>query len=635
MYQLLIVLALFSSSLFCSDTDSIKRSPLGENWKIISRGSIGTGVIGITIANPGNYMLSESITPTSGNATAIIQINTDDVVLDLAGHSLNGSSVTGKGIFINGKKNITIRNGHLNTIPGINVHVAGGSSNVRLEALTITSPGAANDIQLDASNVKLSTITIIGGGTTGIALNLSNNLNDITVEGLRISNVAGKAINIGNSCYNIRIKNAQIDTCTTSSMGITVGTTCYDILMDGLRLSNITSDGINIGTSCYGITIKNGSITNCTGLGVNLGSDTHGIQMANVTITGCANGILSSGTNGGAIENCTVSRNTGTSSYGCKFTASQNILIKNSQFFESISASNAVSGVWLVTCTNVSCYNVQSGGHAGAQAFGFKLDTNCLGCSFDSCSARGDFATTTTAGQGSYGFYLSASKGCTFTNCTSASNQGAVQSFGYYLTGCSSNTFIDCKALQNTVATGSANALAAGFYSVGGASNRWQGCESNGQNAGNAASTAGYGAIGFYLANEIQSSLYRCKALGNGSLSAHGATSAGFYFDATLNPACKCLEIRECAANSNCTSATTGTTAYGFLDTAVGTSNIFLDCYAASNSDNATPRVITNYSANLPIGGTVPANFPRVEASIDGFLDIANKPLFFNVSITS
>ena len=635
MYQLLIAFVLCTSSVFCSDT--IKRSPLGENWKIISRGSIGTGALGFNITNPGNYMLSESVTPTSGNATAIIQISTDDVVLDLAGHSLNGSTIatTGKGILINGRKNITIKNGNLNSIPGINLHVTAGSSNVRLEALTITNPGTANDIQLDRNSSKLSDITIVGGGTSGIGVSIANNLNDITLEDIRISNVLGKAINIGNSCYNVRITDTDIDTCTGTSIGISVGTTCYDILIESLRLSNITNDGINIGTSCYGITLKNGYITNCAGLGVNLNSDTHGIQLSNLTITGCTSGILSAGTSGGVIENCTVSRNTGANGYGCKLVTSQNFLIQKSNFFESVSAGTTASGVWLITCTNITCNNVQSGGHTGAQAFGFKLDTNCLGCSFDSCIARGDFATSVTANQGAYGFYLSATKGCNFTNCISTSNQGAVQGCGYYLTGCSSNAFVDCKSLQNNVATGSATALAAGFYSVGGASNRWQRCESNGQNAGNVASTAGYGAMGFYFSNEVQSSLYQCKALGNGSLSSHAATAAGFYFDATLNPACRCLEIRECAANSNCTSATTGTTAYGFWDTAVGTSNVFIDCYAASNSDSATPRIITNYWANLPIGGTIAANFPRVEASIDGLLDIANKPLFYNVSITS
>ena len=637
MHYLLIALTLCTTtSLWCEDINTpAKRSPAGENWKIISRGAIGTGAVGFTITNPGNYMLSETVTPASGNATAIIQINTNDVVLDLAGHSLNGTNVLGKGILINGMKNITVRNGHLDTVAGINLHVAAGSSDIRLENMSITNPGSANDVEIDSSNTKISGLTVIGGGSTGTSLNIATGLNDITLEGIRISNIAGKAINIGNSCYNVRVKNTELDTCTATSIGITVGTTCYDILMDGLRLSNITSDGINIGTGCYGITMRNGFITNCTGMGINLASNTHGIQVAGLTITGCSSGILSAGTSGGIIDNCTVSRNVGTAAFGCKLVTSQNIIIQKSNFFESISAGNPVMGVWLETCTNIACSNVLSGGHTGSLAYGFKLDTNCLGCSFDSCIARGDFATSTTAGQGAYGFYLSATAGCTFTSCVSTSNQGTVQGFGYYLTGCSSNNFFGCKALQNSVTSGSATALAAGFCSIGGSSNRWQQCEANGQNAGNVTSTAGYGAMGFYVGNEAQSSLYQCRALGNGAFSTHAATAAGFYFDALQNAACKCLEIRECAANSNCTSATTGATAYGFWDSSTATSNIFIDCYAASNSDSATPRVVTNYSANLPIGGTTPANFPRVEASIDGYLDIANKPLFFNVSITS
>ena len=635
MYHLLFALALYATPLFCEEITAIKRSYLGENWKIISRGSIGTGAIGFNITNPGNYMLSETITPSAGNTTTIIQISTNDVVLDFAGHSINGSNVTGKGVLVNGIKNVTIKNGHLNAITGTNVHITAGSNNTRLENINITNPGPSNDIQLDSSNVKLSNITVIGGGKSGTAINITNGLNDITLNEIRVSNIAGKAINIGNSCYNVLIKNIELDTCTTTSIGIAVGTSCYYILMDGLRLSNITSDGINIGTSSYGITIQNGFLTNCLGFGVNLSSDTHGIQLSNLTITGCTSGITSAGTNGAIIDNCTVARITGASGYGCKFVASQNILIQKSNFFETISAGNPVSGVWLVTCTNVTCNEIQSGGHSGAQAFGFKIDTNCVGCSFNSCIARGNFATSLIAGQGAYGFYLSAAKGCVLNNCVSTSNQGALQGFGYYLSGSSSNNFIDCKALQNNVTVSADTALAAGFYSVSGSSNKWQQCESNGQNAGNVSSTTGYGAMGFFLGNEIQSSLYRCKALGNGSLSSHAATAAGFYFDAIVNPPCRCLEIRESSANSNCTSATSGTTAYGFCDTAIATSNVFIDCYAASNSDSATSRVVTNYWANLPIGGTIAENFPRVEASIDGILDIANKPLFFNVSITS
>lgn len=631
----ILLLILAPISCFSAQEITTTRSYSGENWKIISRGSISSGAIGYTITNPGNYMLSESITPTAGSATALIQINTDDVVLDLGGHTLNGTNVTGKGILISGRKNITICNGHLDSIQGISLHITAESSNVRIDTMTFTSPGSTADIQLDSNSTKLSNITIIGNGSLGNSINFSNTLNDIILENIRISNIAAKAISIGTSSYNIRLKNIEIDTCSGTNNGITIGTTCYDILCDGIRLSNTSSDGFVIGNSCYGIIVKNGSITNCAGLGMNIGSDTHGILLSNLVITGCQNGMTAAGMNGSVIDNCSVSRSIGTSAYGCKLVASQNILIQKSNFFETISAGNPVAGVWLVNCSNIQCTNVQSSGHSGSQAYGFKLETNCFGCNFENCVTRGNFATSITATQGALGFYLSASKGCTFTQCVSTSHQGAAFAAGYYQTGCSSNSYTDCKSLQNSLATGSATGIAAGFYSVTSNSNRWQGCEANGQNAGNIASTAGYGAMGYYLSTESQSSLFRCKALGNGSFTAHAATTAGFYLDATVNPACKCLEIRECASNSNCTSGTTGTTAYGFWDTSVGTSNVFIDCYAASNSDSATPRIVTNYAANLPIGGTTPSNFPRVEANLDGLLDVANKPPFYNVSITS
>ena len=633
----ILALACLSQSLLASIPEgNITRTISGgENWKIISRGSFGTGTVGYTITSPGNYMLSESFSAVAGNSTAIIQINTDDVVLDLGGHTINGLGAAGKGILINGKKNISVQNGYLNSVQGINVHVAANSKNIQIDTLSLTNPGTSIDIQLDASNVKMSNITIIGNGSVGNCIVTANALGDLTFENIRISTINGKGIMLGNNCYNVRMKNIQIDTCSGSNNAIALGTSCYDILLDTFRCSNISSDGITLGSSSYGVIIKNGFLTNCTGNGILLNSDTHGIHLSGITITGCANGMQSLGTNGSIIENCTVSKSNGTGAYACKLTNCQNILISKSNFFESISAGNPVTGLWLTTCSNINCTAVQSSGHTGAQAFGFKLETNCSGCTFEKCIARSNSATSTTAGQGAFGFYLSSSKGCTLSECISTSHQGALQSYGFYLSGCSGNTLIANKALQNTVTSGSATALAAGFYSSNGFGNRFQECESNGQNAGNIASTAGYGAMGFYSTTEQQSSFYKCKALGNGSTTGHSATAAGFYFDGTLNPACKYLEIRECAANGNCTSATTGITAYGFWDTAVATTNIFLDCFAASNSDNATLRVVTNYWANLPIGGSTSANFPKVEATLDGLLDLANKPPFYNVSVTS
>ena len=89
--------------------------------------------------------------------------------------------------------------------------------------------------------------------------------------------------------------------------------------------------------------------------------------------------------------------------------------------------------------------------------------------------------------------------------------------------------------------------------------------------------------------------------------SEHAANALGFYLDITASPTpidCTYCQLTDCKALSNCTSATSGTTAYGFRDNATNTTNIILNCYASSNTDNATTHITTNYYMDLPIGGT-------------------------------
>ena len=38
---------------------------------------------------------------------------------------------------------------------------------------------------------------------------------------------------------------------------------------------------------------------------------------------------------------------------------------------------------------------------------------------------------------------------------------------------------------------------------------------------------------------------------------------------------------------------------------------------------------------DLPVGGTTAANWPRIETNMDGLIDLANTPDYYNVSITS
>lgn len=98
---------------------------------------------------------------------------------------------------------------------------------------------------------------------------------------------------------------------------------------------------------------------------------------------------------------------------------------------------------------------------------------------------------------------------------------------------------------------------------------------------------------------------------------------------------CRFCQIRRCEASSNCTSATSGVTAYGIRDFSSNTTNIIIECFAFGNTDNASPRVVTNYSMDLPVGEQTAANWPQVEANMDGLIDLANTPDYYNVGITS
>jgi parallel beta-helix repeat protein len=66
-----------------------------------------------TISEPGSYHLDQNMTHSS-RYTDAIEVNADDVTIDLMGHSLIGrssTSGTSNGIYMNGRKNVEIRNG--------------------------------------------------------------------------------------------------------------------------------------------------------------------------------------------------------------------------------------------------------------------------------------------------------------------------------------------------------------------------------------------------------------------------------------------------------------------------------------------------------------------------------------------
>lgn len=381
--------------------------------------------------------------------------------------------------------------------------------------------------------------------------------------------------------------------------------------------------GILVKDGIKNITIKNGTISGFKGDGINVAGTSNsivtGLTIENMKFINNRNGIAATYTNDSKIENCKI---------------------VNSN--DSLSTSNQTGiGAWFINCSGITCNNIDSSGHSGNKAYGFKLDT-ITGGTFENCTSfknTGASTSSPTANtpEAAIGFFLKDSTGCNFINCRTADNVSTRYAYGFYLTGCSGNVLEKCSSLRNRATTENILATSSGFYSLSGIGNTWTECISNGNivNSATTGSTDGYGAFGFFLGNEQQSTLNQCSAKGNGLTTNHLANATGIFLDGTVNTDCKYCLVRGCEANANCTSKTSGISAYGIRDSATDTTNIIINCIAFGNSDNATTRVVTNYSMDLAIGGTTPANWPRIEANMDGLINLSNKPDFYNVSITS
>jgi hypothetical protein len=640
----------------------------------IPHASVGINVSNLKVSNPtadgvvvaaaaqGLTFKNLTIASAAGNG-----VNFSGAANDITIDTFSIADPTTMGIDLSGgSNNVRIRNGSI-TASTTSINVANSAEDYVIENVDI-STSSANGIALGTTvhNALIKNCTIATSSTDGI--DVGNNSYGITIQGCAISNSSTQGINFGTAVHNIMVKDSTI---STAADGIDVGNNSYGITIKGCNISNATSDGIVFGTTCYGINIedfnivnpatygitfgttahgvviKNGKISSDseTEIGINLATSSYGITIDNVAIDGGGNGILATGASGTEItglkvSNCTISNPKAADAYGIKCINNINIIISDSNISRcfDVAAESDVVGVFFNTCTNVRCVNVESGGHSGDQAYGFNL-TSVNGGFFENCTSQGNFAQSEDGiTEGAMGFYMSSSNGCLFKNCKSSGHQSTLIAHGWYLTACSGNDFYNCKAFRNNItnsANGVLNATCTGFYSIGGIGNNWNKCEANGHivNSSTIASTDGYGAAGFLLSNEQQSTLSECIARGNGLTVDHLANATGIFLDGTIGTDCKHCQVRDCQASSNCTSQVSGTTAYGIRDTADNTKNLIANCFAFGNSDGSS--VNTNYYMDLAVGSVTPANWPRVETNMDSLIDLANTPDYYNVSITS
>lgn len=542
-------------------------------------------------------------------------------------------------------EDIVIENVKLGSIASNAINIPTACKGISLRNITATNASVGLSIQGAAKGIAVDNFTM-HGVSTGIII--SSAANGIVVNGLRITNASTTGISISSAAYGIRIKDFHISGVTNNGIAITGAP--YDLRFEDFEIANTGLNGINfLGAGSYNVKIKNGIIANCgtSSSPIYVENSSYDFEIDNVSCSDSPLGIYFNGNadsttiSNVTVKNSSVSNIDDSNSYGIKFTHSEGIILENCRFsnVNNTTISN-VAGVLFETCTNVKCTNVESGAHVGTGAQGFNL-TGVNGAYLKNCRSQGNHATDSTSTYTCAGFFVTTSTAVIFEDCFSAAHHAPRQAAGFYLNWSNSCVFNNCVAAQNKIvnAVGKKNAHFSGFYSRTGYGNSWNECQAYGQFAGNTASTSGYGgAYGFYVSAETQASFYKCKARGNGSNTGHAATAAGFFLDNTVgSPArdSKYCQIRECEASANCTSGTSGTTAYGFRDGSTDTTNMILDCFAFGNTDNAATRVVTNYYMDLPIGGTTPSNWPRVEANMDGILDLANKPLYYNVSITN
>lgn len=405
-----------------------------------------------------------------------------------------------------------------------------------------------------------------------------------------------------------------------------------------------TVHGIKIAAGSTNITIKNGTISGFPGNGIycpgTSSSPIKNLILKNVRIVSNKNGIVGTYVYNATFEEVHTNDNTqAASTYGMSFTNSESIILRNCESNRNRATSvNQAFGIYFDTCKNIESTNVISGNLTGDGTQSFNL-TSVTGAHFKNCKALSNTATDSTSTNVCAGFFLTASQGATFQDCISSSHTAPREAMGFYLNSSKGNIFENCRALRCTISdSGHPHARFAGFYSKNGIGNSWISCKSHNHHAGNTNTTDGDGAIGFYISSESQARFYLCEAHANGAASNHKANAIGFYLDDTVGDSptdCTYCEILECRATANCTSATSGITAYGFRDDSTDTTNTFINCFSSSNSDNASPRIVTNYYMDLPIGGTTNSSWPRTEASMDSLVDLANKPNYYNVSITS
>lgn len=169
--------------------------------KTIARGSI------FHIAKPGLYHVMENL---KFGSKAFI-IDTNNVIVDLQGHTLDFSKKNNYGIsFIAGLSNITIKNGVIRNASAVEALTLSKNSNINLSNLVISTAGTCAILVHACSDINIDTLTLSGTMLqAGIKIEQSAS---VIVDRCNMKNIFVK------SFCGINIQKSQIIICKNNSI---------------------------------------------------------------------------------------------------------------------------------------------------------------------------------------------------------------------------------------------------------------------------------------------------------------------------------------------------------------------------------------------------------------------------------
>lgn len=232
---------------------------------------------GASITNPGYYCLASDVS--YGGGSYAITVLSDDVVLDLSGHTIALNTTSDSAISIGTYNNVMVKNG---SIVNGKKHISSTASNVRCESLYLYNY-SEEAINLDSAGqrIVLSNLfidTTNNTGTTGLlskssylsATNLYINrgetgilvsdTSNIVISNSVVMQAVGSGIEVG-AANNIVLENSVFSKCGLKGAYIyDSGTNTYDISITNCTFESNTEEGLLLensgGARFYAVLIR-------------------------------------------------------------------------------------------------------------------------------------------------------------------------------------------------------------------------------------------------------------------------------------------------------------------------------------------------------------------------------------------